>query len=69
MGILEEARVAQVINRMEDARALLEEVNTIDGRFNEKISLFAKKLAGFEKELSIIKEQLNVENLGLKKQS
>ena len=66
MGILEETKVAQVINRMEDTRGLLDEVNAIDGRFNEKISQIIKKLGGFEKELAVIKEQLNVENLGVK---
>jgi DNA-binding IscR family transcriptional regulator len=69
MGILEETKVAQVINRLEDTRALLTEMNTQDNRFNEKITQINNKLAGFEKELREIKEQLNIENLGVKKQN
>lgn len=66
MGVLEEMKVVQIINRMESARGLLDEVNSADNRFNEKIAPMNKKLAGFEKELAEIKKQLNVENLGVK---
>jgi hypothetical protein len=66
MGILEESKVAQVINRLEDTRALLNEVSVVDNRFNEKVTLIIKTLTGFEKELWQVKEQLNVENLGVK---
>ena len=66
MGLLEESKVAQVINRFEDTRALLNDVNTVDNRFNEKISKMIQTLAEYEKELAQIKEQLNVENLGVK---
>jgi hypothetical protein len=68
MGILEETRVVQVMNRLEDTRALLQEMTAKDGRFNEKITQIVKMLTAFEKELSAIKEQLNVENLGVKRE-
>jgi DNA integrity scanning protein DisA with diadenylate cyclase activity len=66
MGLLEESKVAQVINRFEDTRTLLNDVNAVDNRFNEKISKIIQTLEGYEKELGQIKEQLNVENLGIK---
>jgi wobble nucleotide-excising tRNase len=66
MGVLEEMKVVQIINRMESARELLDAVNAADSRFNEKIAPMNQKLAGFEKELAEIKTQLNVENLGVK---
>jgi hypothetical protein len=69
MGILEETKVAQVINRLENSRSLLDEINEKDNRFKEAINQIIKKLAGFEKELGAIKEQLNIENLGVKDQS
>ena len=69
MGILEETRIAQVMNRLEDTRALLQEIEAKDDRFNEKITQMINKLTAFEKELSEIKEQLNIENLGVKSQS
>jgi len=66
MGILEAAKVVQVINRMDNTRALLDEVNQKDERFKGKLAQIIKKLEGFEKELGEIKEQLNIENLGVK---
>ena len=66
MGLVEESKVAQAMNRFEDTRALLNDVNTVDNRFNEKISKMIQTLAEYEKELAQIKEQLNVENLGVK---
>ncbi|HBF36915.1 MAG TPA: hypothetical protein DDW50_06300 [Firmicutes bacterium] len=66
MGLIEESKVAQAINRFEDTRALLNDVNTVDNRFSEKITQMIQTLVGYEKELGQIKEQLNVENLGVK---
>jgi wobble nucleotide-excising tRNase len=68
MGILEESKVVQVINRLESTRELLNEVNAVDSRFNEKISQMTKKLTEYEKDLAEIKKQLNIENLGVKEQ-
>ncbi|MGE5583542.1 MAG: hypothetical protein ACM3X9_13555 [Bacillota bacterium] len=65
MGILEESKVAQVINRLESTKGLLREINEKDPRFKEKFSQMINKLEGYEKELWEIKKQLNVENLGV----
>jgi hypothetical protein len=69
MGILEETKVTQVINRMENTRAFLNEINENDKRFKEEINQMITKIAEFEKELGSIKEQLSIENLGVKKHS
>lgn len=69
MGILEESKVVQVINRLENTRELLNEVNSADKRFNDKITVMTKELASFEKQLAEIKRQLNVENLGVSEQN
>ncbi len=66
MGLIEESKVAQVINRFEDACSLLNEITAEDNRFNEKITKIIQTLTEYEKELGKIKEQLNVENLGVK---
>jgi hypothetical protein len=68
VGILEESKIVQVINRLESTRELLDEVNGADNRYKEILPPIIKKLAGYEKDLSIIKEQLDIENLGAKEQ-
>ncbi len=69
MGILEESKVAQVINRLEDTRSLLNDINAVDNRFNDKIAKMLQTITEYQKELGNIKEQLNVENLGVKVKS
>lgn len=69
MGILEESKVAQVINRLEDARSLLNDINAVDNRFNDKFAKMLQTITEHQKDLSNIKEQLNVENLGVKVKS
>ncbi len=69
MGILEESKVAQVINRLEDTRSLLNDINAVDNRFNDKIAQMLQTITEYQKELGNIKEQLNVENLGVKVKS
>ncbi len=64
MGILEETKVTQVINRLENTRSLLEEVKNTDQRFKEDFTKINKSLEGFTKQLKEIQRQLNVENLG-----
>jgi hypothetical protein len=69
MGILEESKVAQVINRLEDTRSLLNDINAVDNRFNDKIAKMLQTITEYERDLGNIKEQLNVENLGVKVKS
>lgn len=69
MGILEESKVAQVINRLEDTRSLLNDINAVDNRFNDKIAKMLQTITEYEKDLGNVKEQLNVENLGVKVKS
>ncbi len=69
MGILEESKVAQVINRLEDTRSLLNDINAVDNRFNDKIAKMLQTITEYQQELGNIKEQLNVENLGVKVKS
>ena len=66
MSTVEEMKVAQAINRLEDARKLLSEVSEKDNRFHEKFSGMNGNLEKFEQELREIQDQLNVENLGVK---
>lgn len=66
MGTIEETKVIQAINRLEDARILLNEVCKKDNRFMEKFSAINNELDKFEKQLREIQEKLNVENLGIK---
>jgi hypothetical protein len=68
VGILEESKIVQVINRLESTKELLDEVNGADNRFKEIFTPITKTLAGYEKDLTIIKEQLDIENLGVKEQ-
>ncbi|HBE78399.1 MAG TPA: hypothetical protein DDW65_11575 [Firmicutes bacterium] len=66
MGTIEETKVIQAINRLEDAQALLNEVSKKDNRFNEKFAKINSDLENFESQLREIREKLNVENLGIK---
>jgi hypothetical protein len=66
MSTIEETKVIQAINRLEDARTLLNEVSNKDNRFSEKFSGMNSELEKFEKQLREIQEKLNVENLGIK---
>lgn len=66
MSTIEETKVIQAINRLEDARSLLNEVSKKDNRFSEKFSGMNVELEKFEKQLREIQEKLNVENLGVK---
>jgi adenylosuccinate lyase len=66
MSTVEEMKVIQAMNRLEDARKLLSEVIQKDTRFNEKFSGMNGNLEKFEQELREIQEKLNVENLGVK---
>ncbi|HBF37342.1 MAG TPA: hypothetical protein DDW50_08470 [Firmicutes bacterium] len=66
MSTVEEMKVIQAINRLEDARKLLSEVCQKDNRFNEKFNGMNGNLERFEQELREIQDRLNVENLGVK---
>ena len=66
MSTVEEMKVIQAINRLEDARKLLNEVCQKDNRFNEKFNGMNGNLEKFEQDLREIQEKLNVENLGVK---
>jgi predicted nucleic acid-binding Zn-ribbon protein len=66
MSTIEETKVIQAINRLEDARNLLSEVGRKDNRFSEKFNGMNSELEKFEKQLQEIREKLNVENLGVK---
>ncbi|MGE5581954.1 MAG: hypothetical protein ACM3X9_05380 [Bacillota bacterium] len=66
MGTIEETKVIQAINRLEDARSLLTEVSRKDNRFSEKFAAINNELDKFEQQLREIRERLNIENLGVK---
>jgi hypothetical protein len=66
MSTIEETKVIQAINRLEDARSLLSEVSKKDNRFSERFTAINTDLDKFEKQLREIREKLNVENLGVK---
>jgi hypothetical protein len=66
MGTIEETKVIQAINRLEDACYLLNEVSKNDNRFNERFTVMNSELEKFQKQLREIQEKLNVENLGIK---
>ncbi len=69
MSTVEEMKVIQAINRLEDARKLLNEVCQKDNRFNEKFNGMSGNLEKFEQDLREIQAKLNVENLGVKSMS
>ena len=66
MSTIEETKVIQSINRLEDARRLLNEVNRKDNRFAEKFSAITSQLEKYEEYLREIQSKLNIENLGHK---
>jgi hypothetical protein len=66
VSTIEETKVIQAINRLEDARSLLNQVSKKDNRFNERFTAMNTDLEKFEKQLREIREKLNVENLGVK---
>jgi hypothetical protein len=66
VGTIEETKVIQAINRLEDAVYLLNEVSKKDNRFSERFSAINSELEKFKKQLREIQEKLNVENLGIK---
>ncbi len=66
MGVLEETKVIQVINRIEDIRHLLNEVGTKDNRYSKTFSQMNETLEKFEADLAEIRQAMNVENLGVK---
>jgi predicted nucleic acid-binding Zn-ribbon protein len=68
MGVLEETKVIQVINRIEDIRHLLNEVGNRDNRYSKTFSQMNETLEKFEAELAEIRRAMNVENLGVKTQ-
>ena len=66
MGTIEETKIIQAINRLEDTCYLLNEVSKKDNRFSEKFAAINSELEKFQKQLREIQEKLNVENLGVK---
>lgn len=66
MGVLEETKVIQVINRIEDIRHLLNEVGSKDNRYTKTFSQMSETLEKFEVDLAEIRRAMNVENLGVK---
>ncbi|HEX3046460.1 MAG TPA: hypothetical protein VHY08_17010 [Bacillota bacterium] len=66
MGVLEETKVIQVINRIEDIRHLLNEVGSKDNRYSKIFSQMNETLEKFEVDLAEIRRAMNVENLGVK---
>ncbi|MCL6588918.1 MAG: hypothetical protein K6U80_03095 [Firmicutes bacterium] len=66
MGVLEETKIIQVINRIEDIRHLLNDVGSKDGRYTQTFLQMNETLEKFEAELSEIRQAMNIENLGIK---
>jgi septation ring formation regulator EzrA len=66
MGVLEETKVIQVINRIEDIRHLLNEVGNKDNRYTKIFSQMNETLEKFEADLTEIRRAMNIENLGVK---
>lgn len=64
MGTLEETKVILAVNRLENARELLEEIGKMDNRFSNSFSKIIAELTKFEEELRQIGQTLHVENLG-----
>lgn len=64
MGVLEETKIIQAINRFEDTRLLLSEVGRNDPRFSKRFNEIVEELKKFESELAEIRDQMNIENLG-----
>jgi hypothetical protein len=66
VSVLEETKVVQAINRLENTCMLLNEVGRIDNRFSKQFSEMVSELKKFQDELSIVRQTLNIENLGKK---
>ena len=66
MSVLEETKVVQAINRLENTCVLLNEVGRSDNRFSKQFSEMVAELKKFQDELSIVRQTLNIENLGKK---
>lgn len=66
MSVLEETKVVQAINRLENTCLLLNEVGRSDNRFSKQFSEMVAELKKFQDELSIVRQTLNIENLGKK---
>lgn len=64
MGTLEQTKVVQAMNRLEDIRNLLNEVSKQDNRYERKFAVINTALRQFGEELHDISEQLQIENLG-----
>ena len=66
MSVLEETKVVQAINRLENTCSLLNEVGRSDNRFSKQFSDMIAELKKFQEELSVVRQTLNIENLGKK---
>jgi len=66
LSVLEEVKVRQAINRLENTCLLLSEVGRSDNRFSKQFSEMVAELKKFQDELSAIRQTLNIENLGKK---
>ncbi len=66
MSVLEETKVVQAINRLENTCLLLNDVGRSDNRFSKQFSEMVAELKKFQDELSIVRQTLNIENLGKK---
>lgn len=66
MGVLEETKIIQAINRLEDIHALLGDVGRSDNRYSKRFSEINDELKRFQAELDEIRKAMNIENLGKK---
>jgi hypothetical protein len=66
VSVLEETKVVQAINRLENTCLLLNDVGRSDNRFSKQFSEMVAELKKFQDELSIVRQTLNIENLGKK---
>lgn len=64
MGVLEETKIIQAINRFEDTRLLLNDVGRNDPRFTKRFNEMIEEMKKFESELAEIRDRMNIENLG-----
>ncbi len=68
MSVLEETKIVQAINRLENTCSLLSEVSRNDARYSKRFTEITEELKKFQDELSEIRQNLNIENLGKKTQ-
>jgi hypothetical protein len=66
VSVLEETKIVQAINRLENTCLLLGEVGRSDDRFTKRFTEIITELKKFQEELSKIRLNLNIENLGKK---